>query len=87
MGGGGVAEVHRVEIAVYVLCSWLCTHTHSIAGNLGACSPGKCLKFRPSGNAFESASEPIRGHHNHAKFMASSYLVCGFYFTKAMVMK
>ena len=41
---------------------------HSVLGGSRTCSP---WKFRP----YESASEAVGDHHNHAKFMATGMLL------------
>ena len=53
--------IHRVGLVRSSL------HAHHNAKGLGACSPRKISEFRP----YESASEAIGDHHNHAKSVAS----------------
>ena len=63
VGGGG----HTYRVVVGVVCSCLCTFSTQCCRGVWGHTPSG--KFRP----YESTSEAIRDHPNHATFMASAW--------------
>ena len=66
---GAEPEIEEGGVGAHIECGYLARIMKVLAfqGGLGACSPGKFLKFRP----YESASVAVGNHHNHAKFIAT----------------
>ena len=65
----GGTKIEEGGVGAHIECGYLARIMNVLAfqGGLGACSPGKFLKFRP----YESTSVAVGNHHNHAKFSAT----------------